>query len=312
MLKYVLMRIVWLFFILMVVMTVLFFALGFVETRRLDVTLLERIIMIHADYRRYLFVIATEWDWGVTKYNWPVWDELLRRSGFTIRLNAIALVFYTVFGFVFGILGALYKGRLFDRIIGLFILVFSSVPAFVMVLMLILVFGYTLEWLPPQDAFTGGWWMEVKKLIIPVLSISALPLARFTRVIRGEMIEAFYSDYILLLKTKGLNTRKIITHHLIKDCSVPLLPQVLPMVIYTIVGSFIVESVYGTSGMSRWLFNSLFSFSGGSAFVNVNPPSVMMIGVFLTFITLVIGLIVDILYAVLDPRIRLGSKKASL
>jgi len=312
MLKYVLMRIVWLFFILMVVMTVMFFALGLVHMRSGDMFSIENFLHVFEQYRIYVSNIFREWDWGKTDYNWDVWDELKRRSGSTIRLNVVSLVFYTVFGFVFGITAALYKYRYIDKIITTSILVFSSVPAYVMILFLILVLGYHYQLLPPQDMISNGSIAEVKRLVIPVLSISALPLARFTRVIRSEMIDAFYSDYILLLKTKGLNTRQIITHHLLKDATVPLLPQVLPMFVYTIVGSFIVESVYSTTGISRWLFNSLFDVSAGGHFINVNIPSVMMIGMFLTSITLVIGLIVDILYAVLDPRIRLGSIKASI
>ena len=311
--KYIGVRILGVFLTLLLVNAALFYIGRFVQIRFSDAEFMDKFVRTSQEYWVYLKNIVTEWYWGETKQFGPqsehVWDVLIERSSLTIRLIITSFLFYTLFGILFGTLAALYKERLIDNIISFFILILSSVPAYITVMLLVIFFGYYLEWLPPiNPSITRGWWYYLRGMIIPILAISGLPLARFTRLIRGEMIELFNSDYLMLLRTKGLSTRQMITRHFLKDAIVTLTPEMMPMVIYVMVTSFIVEKVYNVNGIAKWLFDSMFRPFDPAYIISINLPPMVIVGTFYTLITLLAGLFIDILSTVMDPRIRLNGK----
>lgn len=309
MVKYTVFRIAFLLLTLIMVITVLFFIARFITIRDSDAPFMDKFVQITQEYVVYLRNVVTSWDWGTTEDKNPAWEQLLDKVGLTLRLTIFSFVVYTTLGILLGTLAAIYKERLLDKIVTFFILIFSSIPAFIMVMLLIIFFGYYLEWLPPiNPSITFGFWQYQKGIIIPVLAISGLPLARFTRLIRGEMNELYNSEYLLLLKTKGLSNRQAITKHFLKDSFVTLLPEMMPMIIYVLVTSFIVEKVYNVQGIANWLFDSIFKPYGDTYFVLIDLPSMVIIGGFYTAITLMAGLIIDLLSVNMDPRIRLDDK----
>jgi ABC-type dipeptide/oligopeptide/nickel transport system permease component len=297
----------------------LFIVARFAEIERMevltfiDLTFREKIEIVYRDYVLYIQNILSDWDWGRDRRSRDAWSELVKRTDLTLRLNIFSFFFYMVLGIIFGTLGALYKGSLFDRALNTLFLFFSSIPAFVMIMLLILFFGYYLEWFPPYEPPPSrGLFVTLKGMFIPVLAVSAFPLVQITRLVRGEMMDAFNSDFILLLKTKGLNQRQIVLRHLLKHSIIPVLPQIIPIVLYVLGSSFIVEMVYNILGISDWLFHSLFLKNLENYFVAVNLPPMVIIGTFLTALVMIVGLSVDIVYSLLDPRITIGGKKAQL
>ena len=314
--KYLIIRIVFLVFIFILTLALMFFALRWSQLKRMDVSHYDKAILIFTQMRQYFKGILYSWDWGTQRHminqGEDVWVLLLSKAPLSLRFTFAAVLFYTVFGILFGILAAATRGSFFDKLIQTFILVFSSIPAFIAVMLMILFFGYYLEWVWPHNPsiHIHGYLLWFKGMIIPTLAIAGLPLARFIRLIRAEMIETFTSDYVLLLRTKGLKRHQIIFKHLIRDCLVPLFPEMLPMFIYTVISAFIVEMVYNVFGIAHWLFWSLFSPQpGGGYMVSIDLEPVLMIGAFYTAMTLVMALLFDVLQVVVDPRIRFDTKK---
>lgn len=315
MIKYIIFRIFWLIFTLLLVITALFFILRFIELRYSDIAFIEKLFLVNSEYIVYLKGIFTSFYWGSTDsiQAIPVLDLLRSKAHLTMRIAVLSLAFFSLFGILFGTLGAIFKDRLIDKIINFFILIFTSLPAFLLVMLLVLFFGYYLEWLPPiNPSITRGYWYYIRGLIIPVLAISGFPLAQMTRLIRGEMIELYHSDFLMLLKTKGLSDRQAILRHFLKDSVVTMLPEMMPMVLYVIVTSFIVEKVYNIQGLANWLFDSLFRPIDDTHIISIHLPSVVIIGAFYTLITLICSFIIDLLQVWMDPRIRLTNNKSNL
>lgn len=317
--RYIITRILFLFVTLFIVFTMLYVVARFAQLERLEVyrmikiPLGEKITIVHDNYVTYVKNIFTEWDWGTDRSGRVAWSELLKRSDLTLRLNLLAFFFYTGLGVVLGTVAALYKGRLPDRIFNLVFLVFSSIPAYIMIMLLILYFGYTLQWFPPQEPLPSrGLFIGLQGMVIPILAVSTYPIVQIAQMIKGEMTEAFESDYIMLLKSKGLSQRKIVLHHLLKQSIIPIIPQILPIMLYVLGSSFIVEMVYNIQGLVNWLFASLFLRSGGVFYVSVSLPPMVLVGTFLTALVLFVGLIMDILYGLMDPRVTMGAKKSQL
>lgn len=317
--RYILIRIIFLLLTLLVVFTLLFIVARFAQLERLevvsmsDIPLLEKIKIIYRDYIVYVRNILTDWDWGVDRDRRDAWDELLKRTDLTLRLNILAFFFYMGLGMTLGILGALFKGSLLDKGLNLLFLFFSSIPAFIMIMLLIILFSYTVEWFPPYEPpLSRGFFVGLKGLFIPVLAVSTYPLVQIAQLMRSEMTDAFNSEYLRLLKTKGLNQRQIVFRHLFKQSAIPLLPQIVPIMLYVLGSSFIVEKIYNIQGLTNWLYRSLFMSSGDVHYVTVVLPPMVLIGTFLTAIVLFVGLCVDVVYGFLDPRITMGSKKDRL
>ncbi len=311
MIRYLWMRLLFMVITLFVVVSIVHMATAYGTLKYTDLSFTQKIQEIFWAYIDYIRMVAFDGEFGIDRHHRDVYEVTLSLAPLTLRLNGYAFLFYTLGGVFLGTLAAIKRNRLTDRIIQSFVLVFNSLPPYLMVMILVLSLGYWLEWLPAQHVMStsGGIFRQLSGVVIPVLAISSLPLARITRLIRGEMIEAFYSDYLLLLRTKGLNRFQIITRHLLKDCTVALMPELLPMIMYAIFGSFIIEIIYGVPGLSRYLFNSIFSPDGIGFFIDIDLNPVVMVAGFFTLLTLMAAMVVDVTYAMIDPRMRVGNKK---
>lgn len=316
--RYIIRRVAMLFVTLLIVFTMLFFTARFAQLDRqelvtfTDIPWLEKFRITSRDFVAYIQSVVSEWNWGVDRRNRDVWPELLKRADLTLRISAIAFFFYFGFGIVLGTLSAYFKDSLLDRVLNTASLVLSSIPPYIMIMLLIIFFGYYLAWFPPFEPYSSqGFFVWLKGMVIPVLAVSIYPLVQVTRLIRGEMLEAFHSEYLKLLRTKGLNQRQIILRHLMKDSIVPMLPQIIPIMLYVLGSSFIVEMVYNIKGVANWLFKSLFLKIPGSElyYVSVVLPPMVLIGIFFTAIVLFIGLLIDIIYCLLDPRVTMAAGK---
>ncbi len=313
MVKYISIRVVGVFLTLLLFNLVLFYIGRIIGMRFRDIPLSDKFIEASGEYFTYIKNIISEWNWGNDKKDNSAWAILRERSTLTLRLTFLSTITFIFGGISLGALAAVYRDSWFDQLINGFILLFSSIPAFILVMVLIVVFGYQLEWLPPINPSRHilGTWEYLKGFIIPVVSIAGFPMAHIMRLVRGEIVELYQSDYILLLRTKGLSTRQVVVKHFLKDATVSIFPEIMPMFMYVLVTSFIVEKVYNINGIAKWLFDSIFVPSpGGGYWVVIDLAPMVLLGTFYTFITLFTGLILDIIQVYMDPRIKLKGKKA--
>ncbi len=263
-------------------------------------------VPIATQYVRWIRNIVTKWNWGVStkvQVNQPVFNIVERKLPITLRINFLSLIVFMPIGFVLGIIAALRKNKFTDNAISLGVMIFISIPHFVVLFLLLLLFGYTLHWLPsqfPPDYVTGK--IRYTSLILPVMALSMGEIARLTRLTRAELTEVLTSEFLLLARTKGLTRRQAVIRHAMRNSMVPLVPTIIYSFIGLIVGSVITETIYGIPGMGRLYLDALTPN-------NFDYNLILALSAFYTFISLFAVLLVDLSYGIVDPRIRMGAKK---
>ncbi len=242
-------------------------------------------------YARYLGQVV-RLDLGESlRLNEPAMVAIAERIPQTLRLTALAMAVAVLLSFPMGIAAALGRGRLADRAISLLSLVGQSVPNFWLGIMLILVFARELRVLPSGGA--DSW----EHLILPATTL-ALPLVGIlTRLIRSGLLEVLREDYIRTARGKGLAPRPVITRHALPNMLIPVVTVMGLQLGQLLGGAVIVESVFAWPGVGRLLVEAI---------GNRDYPLVQAAILFITSGFLLINLVVDMSYGVLDPRIRLG------
>jgi oligopeptide transport system permease protein len=245
-------------------------------------------------------------NWGLStrlRPNIPVYQILFERIPVTLRLNLLALALYIPIGFLLGILAALKKNSVTDNAISVGVMVFISIPSFVLMLFLVLVFGYQLRWVdfqfPAADVTGIRFWSG---MILPVLGLSFGSIAGLTRYTRAELSEVLTSEFVLLARTKGLTRTQAVIRHALRNSMVPLIPSIIGSFVGLLSGSVIIELIYGIPGAGRLYLDAL-------SIGNYDYNLLLAIGAFYTIIGLVASLIIDLSYGIVDPRIRIGGKK---
>lgn len=261
-------------------------------------------IPVMIQYFRWLGNIMFRWDWGlstVIQENEPVVKIMASRLPVSMRLNIISLIVAVPIGFVLGIIAALQKNRPADHIISTSVMIFISIPSFVFITFLLLIFAYGNRWLPSQWPGSGmPLSYRIKAYIIPVGALSFGTIAGFARYTRAELTEIMSSEFLLLARTKGLTKRQTVIRHALRNSMVPIVPMIIGQFIGILSGSMILESIYGIPGIG-----SLFIKALSSKDYNV----VMVDMAIFTTIGLFAGLLVDLSYGIVDPRIRMGARK---
>lgn len=245
------------------------------------------------------------WDWGLStriQVGKPAFNVLSSRMETTLVLNLIALAFYIPIGLSLGIIAALNKDKLIDNIISIAVMVMISVPSFVVMILLVMIFGYHLEWVPtifpPKDA---DLWIRLRGLILPVLALSSRSIAALTRMTRAELTEVMTSEFLLLARTKGLTRRQAVIRHALRNSMVPLVPGIIFSFVGLLSGSVIIEMIYSIPGTGQVFLRSLTK--------NAYDYNVMLASTaFYTVISLFAILLVDLSYGLIDPRIRMGRR----
>lgn len=206
-------------------------------------------------------------------------------------LGAMSLVIALAAGIGAGVLAALKRNSMADRLITGFALTGISIPVFIVAPLLVLVFAVRLGWLPASWASTDSG----ARLLLPVIALSLPQIAYIMRLTRGSMIEVLASDFVRTARAQGLDTWSIVRHHALKPAMLPLLSYMGPAIAAVLAGSVVVEQVFGIPGL-------------GQLFVRgaLNRDYTLVLGIVILYAALVIflNLLVDILYGFLDPRIR--------
>lgn len=258
---------------------------------------------ILGQYFSWLKNIFTKWDWGVSKSvepNRDVMSIILKGLPVTIEVNIISVVISVPLGIGLGIWAALKKNKPTDHIISTLIMIFISVPSFVIITFLILTFGYMWKLLPTEWAkSTSPLSAKVAAFVIPVLSLSFSSICGYCRFTRAELCDVLSSDYLLLARTKGLTKKQSVMRHALRNAMVPILPSILAEVVGILSGSMILETLYNIPGIGKLFYEALAA----------KDYNLLMADMALfTTIGLLAGIVLDLSYGFLDPRIRMGEK----
>ena len=260
-------------------------------------------------YWIYLKNIFTKGDFGTSWYiqfRAPAFEVLTSRLLPTVLVNLYSFILSVPLGILFGIYAAIKKNKWQDQVISTSVMVFVSVPSYVYAFLVQYIFYFKLNWLPLTvyslaDA-GGSWWTKKMfiSMILPILALSFGQIAGLTRFTRAELTETLTSDYMLLARTKGLTRAQATSRHALKNAMVPILPMIIGTFIGILGGSMIIEQIFSIPGVGQLYIKAIRLF---------DYDIFMMDTVFYTFIGLLGGIVMDISYGFIDPRIRMGSKK---
>lgn len=235
-------------------------------------------------------------------------DAYFQKIPATIRINIVPYFLSIPIAIVIGVIAALKKNQLTDTIISIGIMIFISVPYFVVAVLSQYIFYFRLGWAPDYKIATASEFAELGTMyglstyILPVvvLTISAIP--GFARSVRAELTEQLTQDYMLLAISKGLTKRQAVFRHALKNALVPFLPGIFIGIIGIISGGIITEQIFRVDGTGRLYLQ---------AFNGRDYALLMLINTFGQFITLVSAIVGDLSYTLFDPRVRVGSGKLS-
>jgi oligopeptide transport system permease protein len=207
----------------------------------------------------------------------------------TATLGVIAFILAILIGIPFGMAAALKQNSIIDYLSVIFSTIFASIPGFVLGILLIIIFSVELHWLP-----TGGWG-SVKQIIMPAFALATLPAAFIARITRASTLEVMRQDYIRTVQAMGIKQRVILVRHILRNALIPVITMAGPELAFLISGSFIIENLFSIPGIGRMFVNGVFARDYGLIMGSV---------LFYGFVIAGINLVVDILYGVIDPRIR--------
>ena len=253
----------------------------------------------------FLKNVITKWDWGVSDnqlyYGKDVAKLFVSKLPSTMLVNLYSIIFSIPIGIALGIWAALKKNKMTDHLISTLTMVVISVPSFVYAFLIQYFLAYKLDWFPflmeGGDLFS---WPVFWSMIPAVFSLSFGVIAGFTRGTRAELTEVLTSEFMLLARTKGLTKFQATVRHALKNCAVVIVPSIFGEFIGIMSGSLIIENIFAIPGVGSLYLASINA---------QNYPIFTMMTVFYTAVGLVAGVIVDISYGFIDPRIRMGSRK---
>lgn len=247
----------------------------------------------------------------------PALQDVLHAFPVTLQLAAAALLITICIGIPLGALAASRPGSAFDNFVLMSTLLGGSVPVFWLGLMLLLVFGSHLGWLPlggilpvgaavPRvtgmtivDSFIAGRpdlaWTSFTYLILPAVTLGTIPIALIARITRAEMLATSQLDHVRTARAKGLADHSVTTRHILRNALIPVVTVVGLQAGVLLSGAVLTETIYSIPGLGRLMIESILSR---------DYPVVEAGGVFIAFIFVLVNLIVDLCYGVLDPRIR--------
>lgn len=233
----------------------------------------------------------------------PVWDRLVERMWATAQLGLASLILTFFLGIPLGVLSAVYRGSLFDQLVRFFSVVGQAVPAFWMALMGIFLFSVVLGWLPTGGIKTISLTNEfdlldrLRHILMPAIVLALGGIAFMSRIMRTETMEVINQDYIRTARAKGLANNKIWFVHTFRNALIPLMTILGPSIVGIVGGAVITETVFSWPGMGRLTL---------SAALQRDYPMVMGAVMFFSLLTILGNLLSDILYGVVDPRVRLS------
>lgn len=248
---------------------------------------LDKPLMVQ--YGTYLKDIVTKFDFGpsLKQRGRMVMDVILDGMKTSAKLGLIAAFGALVVGIVLGAVAALKRNKIIDKIIMVITTAFVSMPSFIMGSLLLIVITVRLGWLPANGSTAEG-------LILPIITLGLYPMAYITRLTRSSMLDVLGQDYIRTAKAKGVSGMKIIFGHALKNSLIPVITYFGPMLAYIVTGSMVVEQIFAVPGIGRQFVSSI---------TNRDYTMIMGTTIFLAALVVIMNLVSDIAYKIVDPRI---------
>lgn len=320
MLKYVIKRLILMLFVFFAVATICFMLIRLLPRELpMDKVQAQAILQrwealgyskpLLTQYGIYLKNIFTEFDFGTSwyiQYRAPALDVLLDGLLPTVLVNTYSLVLSIPLGIMLGIYAAVKKNKWQDTLISTGVMVFVSVPSYVYAFLVQYLLYFKLDLFDKPTilslADAGGsyfTWPMFKSMIMPILALSFGEIAGLCRFTRAELTETLTSDYMLLARTKGLTRGQATARHALKNAMVPILPMIIGSFISVMSGSMIIERIFSIPGVGQLYIESIQKF---------DYDVFMIDGLFYSFVGLLAGIVVDLSYGFIDPRIRMGEK----
>jgi peptide/nickel transport system permease protein len=245
------------------------------------------------------------WLWGILHgdlgtsifTNLPVASLIAQRIEPTLSLMAITLVLTILIAVPLGVVAAWKAGSFLDRSIMAFAVFAFSLPAFVIGYVLAYVFALQFQWLPVQGytPLAQGFWPWLQNLILPAIALGSVYIALIARITRASMLEVLQQDYIRTARAKGLDQRSILFVHALKNAAVPIVTVIGIGVALMIGGAVVTESVFAIPGLGRLTIDAI---------LRRDYPVIQGIVLLFSFLYVLVNLLVDVTYTLVDPRIR--------
>lgn len=249
-------------------------------------------------YIQYLNFLkgAIHLDFGTSYFTKEVvFSALMRSFGVTVKLACMAFVFAAVLGIPTGIFAAVKRGKGIDTVVMILSIIGVSAPAFWVAIILQIVFGLKLDWLPISGFDT------IESYILPSIALGARYAGNMARITRTSMLEVLHQDYIRTARSKGVKRSVMILKHALKNAMIPIVTLVGTDFGYMLTGSMLIEKVFSIPGIGKLAVDAM---------SNRDLPLLEGTVMYIAFVFVVVNLLVDISYAFLDPRIRYGKGEA--
>ena len=241
-------------------------------------------------YFDYIKNIVTRFDFGNSyRTKKPVVKELIVRFPYTLKLAFAAVLGSSLIGIPIGVLMAAKRNMLIDRSVNILAVMFASIPSFVVALGLIYLFAVKLGWLPPYGAKTWQHYILPMATLILPSSVGRMRLARTT------MLEAIRQEYITMARSKGIPENRVILVHALRNSLIPLITSILTSFSGMLGGTIILENIFGFPGLGAYIINGINT---------KDAPTVLASTTFLAAVFCLTSLVLDVIYAFVDPRVR--------
>ena len=225
-------------------------------------------------------------------------DIIFHQGKFTLslKLGVYALILAVLIGIPLGCVAAYNRGRWIDGFLRVLTTVGVAIPTFVLATLLLVTFAVKLQWLPTLSSSLTS----VRSYIMPVISLSFYYTCYVAKLTRTSMLDAINQDYIRTARAKGVRTRSLILKHALRNSLIPVITYLGPVMAGIITGSFVVESTFSIPGLGKYFVQSV---------LNRDYPVIMATTVVLSALVILMNLVVDIAYKIVDPRITLTAKE---
>ena len=254
---------------------------------------------ILTQFGRYMAnVLRGDFGKGTSLYNGaPISTVLSTAISNSFRIGGIAILIGTLIGLLLGITAALHKGKFLDGFCTVFSILGVCVPSYVFLIFLQYFFSFKIPFFPyffDQNQF-------LLSSVVPSLSLSLFTMSTIARFTRNEMVEVFDSDYVRLAESKGLYGGKLVRRHVLRNALIPIVTVLAPLIVDLLTGALVVEKIYGINGIGKLMVDAI-------AGEGIDYNYVLALGILYSALYIGIMLIVDLLYGVLDPRIRVSAR----
>ena len=227
-----------------------------------------------------------------TQKNYPVARIITEMFPTSAKIGAIAISWAVIVGVLLGCISAYYRGKAADSALRVVSTLGISMPGFVEATLLLLLLCGDGKPFPVLFTSTTSW----RRYVLPCLALGFYPMCYIARQTRTSMLDALGQEYIKTARAKGLNTKRIVLKHALRNAFIPVLTYLGPQIAFTLTGGFVVEKVFSIPGLGRYFVQAI---------TNRDYPVIMGTTIFLASFVIIMNLIVDLLYKVVDPRIDL-------